>query len=81
MKLIIRKAVKAAERVDSSLWVGEDRAAYFEKVARSVILAIRDPNEDMAHAGFTAMLQCDGESSPFTHPRAAWQSMIDEALK
>jgi hypothetical protein len=56
---------------------------YFIDDAVAIIKAMREPTEAMAEEGFTAACRHDhSETVPDLEiGRAAWQAMIDEALK
>lgn len=73
MSEIVERVARAIEAVDRSLWVGENRKAYFESAARAAIEAMRGPTEAMLDAATPDM--SNGEKLWI------WQAMIDEALK
>lgn len=54
-----------------------------EQQARAVLASLREPTEAMAEAGFHAACRYDnGDTVPSLEiGTAAWQAMIDEALK
>lgn len=78
MNEMVERAAKAIAR---SIWPEQDWRVY-EKTARSVIAAMREPTEEMCAAPAIAEYAwVNDEAVRPAEIKQAWREMIDEALK